>query len=536
MTQHESSIDPSADPPLRVRWLPLVLILGIAGAVFAAMWSSEPADPGPRVVATQALLVLVFLSLFLWAILFSRFPGRVRWGVFATVSILALLGASLFRYEGLRGDLWVDLRLRGTDNDVAAAPVVAEATVDLNQRGEHDSPQFLGPHRNGVIAGIHLASDWERNPPREVWRHAVGPAWSSYSVVGPYVLTQDQRDDTQHVVCSELATGNTLWDTVPAGATAYHAPGSIAGDGPRATPTVDGDHVYTMDGNGQLCCLDGRDGKVLWSVEVLATNGATNNEWGTSCSPLVVDNLVVVSAGGRDDRSLVAYDKHTGTFAWGAGTDLQSYSSPIVTILAGQPQIVSVNKDTVTGHHPMGGEILWTHPWPNEESNCANPMPLGDDRILITSGYGMGATVFQVLRDDAGKFSTQEIWRNRELKTKFSNPVVHNGFAYGLDDKILACVDLATGERKWKKGRYEYGQILLVGDVIVVQAESGRVVLVAADPTEHRELAELPALSEKTWNVPTIAGKYLLVRNDREAACYELPLEPIADAATAATQ
>jgi outer membrane protein assembly factor BamB len=529
-----AEFDPTADhPPVRVRWLPLVLILGIAGAVLSAMWTSEPDDPAPRVAATQILIALVCLLVLAWAVLFSRFPQRIRLGVLGTAAALAVLGAALFRYEGVRGDLWLDLRWRGASHEVAEAQVQGEAGVDLSQQGPHDSPQFLGPERNGVIEGVTLNTDWEKNPPREVWRHAVGPAWSSYAIVGPYILTQDQRDDTQHVVCSDLATGNTLWDTVPQGATAYHAPGSIAGDGPRATPTVDGQFVYTMDGNGQLCCLDGHDGKVVWSVEVLATNGAQNNEWGTSCSPLVVDRLVVVSAGGRDNRSLVAYDKQTGAFAWGAGTDLQSYSSPILATLAGQSQIVSLNKDSVTGHDPATGEILWTHAWVNEESNCANPMVLPEDRILITSGYGMGSTVFQVARDEAGKFATQEIWRNRELKTKFSNPVVHKGYAYGLDDKILACVDLATGERKWKKGRYEYGQLILVGDVLVVQAESGEVVLVAADPEAHRELARLPALPDKTWNVPAVSGKYLLVRNDREAACYELPLATPAETETA---
>jgi outer membrane protein assembly factor BamB len=181
----------------------------------------------------------------------------------------------------------------------------------------------------------------------------------------------------------------------------------------------------------------------------------------------------------------------------------------------------------VTGHDPADGRILWEYSWPGNFPKCSQPVPLKEDRVFISAGYGAGCAMLQIQAGSGGSMTVEEVWRNQTMKTEFTNVVVRDRYLYGLDDGILACVDLATGQRKWKDraGNYGYGQILLVGDLLLVQSQAGPVALVEATPTRFHELGQLDALHSKTWNNPVLAGKYLVVRNDREAACYELPLE-----------
>jgi outer membrane protein assembly factor BamB len=193
--------------------------------------------------------------------------------------------------------------------------------------------------------------------------------------------------------------------------------------------------------------------------------------------------------------------------------------------LCGQRQIVIFNDDAVAGHGPATGKQLWAHPWPGNEPKVTQPLVLPGDRLLVASGYGVGSALLKLSRGDDGKIVASEVWQNRKLKPKFTNLVHRDGFVYGLDEGILVCLEIETGQQQWKKGRYGHGQILLAGELILVQAEQGDVVLVEASSKEHRELARISALGDKTWNHPALAPPYLLVRNDQEAICYELTLE-----------
>ncbi|HEV3003726.1 MAG TPA: hypothetical protein VGX78_04665, partial [Pirellulales bacterium] len=154
----------------------------------------------------------------------------------------------------------------------------------------------------------------------------------------------------------------------------------------------------------------------------------------------------------------------------------------------------------------------------------SQPAPVGGNRVLVSTGYGKGCALLQVQCSEAA-WSAESLWTSRQLKTKFASAVVRGGFAYGLDDGVLTCIDLASGSRRWRAGRYGHGQVLLIEDSMLVQCEDGDVALVAADPAAHRELGRAPALGGKTWNYPALAGSLLVVRNDLEAACFELPLE-----------
>jgi outer membrane protein assembly factor BamB len=534
----------------RVRSWPLVILLGLAAPWLGYVWLLDDSMRQFRVLKTIATAAAVVILALVWLLALSGLPRRARLVGLATVVATAAMAAALFRVRGVTGDFVPMLSPRWERPSVESLPPRAARTTiparegvpateapELRkeprraappspsaveaQRGVLDYPQFLGPERNGVVRGVRLARDWSARPPRLVWRQPIGPAWSSFAVAGDQAVTQEQRGEEELVVSYDLATGSARW---------FHADRVryatvVAGEGPRATPTVRDGRVYAMGATGRLNALDLHTGGRLWGKDVVADNGAESLQWGRSGSPLVAGQLVIVNPGGPDGRSLVAYHKDTGERVWGGGQDRASYSSPLLAELAGRQQVVILNNGSVAGHDPATGALLWEHAWPHEQPSVAQPLPLSGDLVLVSAGYGVGSKLFRVSEGAGGTLAATLVWESPRLKSKFANFVHYQGHVYGLDDGVMTCIEASTGERRWKSGRYGHGQVLLVGDDLLVQTEEGEVVLVAPDPGSHRERARFAALEGKTWNPPALAGRFLLVRNDREAACYELPLE-----------
>ncbi|MEM7356521.1 MAG: PQQ-binding-like beta-propeller repeat protein, partial [Acidobacteriota bacterium] len=254
--------------------------------------------------------------------------------------------------------------------------------------------------------------------------------------------------------------------------------------------------------------------------------------YGRSGSPLVIDDLVVVPGGGSMSgrrASLIAYDKKTGEKVWEGGEDQISCASPSVATLGGVRQILIVNESSASGHDPATGKVLWSHPREGKSSansNVSQAVPVGANRVFLSKGYALGAELIELGPVGDGTFTTETVWQDsRVMRTKFTNVVLKDGYVYGLSDGILECIELATGERQWKAGRYKHGQILLVDDLLMVLAESGEMFLVEATPErKNNVLGQFQALEGKTWNNIALYGSKLLVRNGEEAACYELPL------------
>ncbi|MBX3414816.1 MAG: PQQ-like beta-propeller repeat protein [Pirellulales bacterium] len=516
--------------PLRIPRSTVALV-GLAGlAVWVALSIIISRRLTSLLLPDWRLLVLgAATSLWLyWFWLAFLVPAslRVRGLVLALLIALVPLNTWLVRSDGRDGDMRLMLSWRYARSGRAAS-AAATTRSEGTTAPSMDSGEFAefrgSPRRDGALEGIRLETDWAARPPRERWRIPVGLGWSGFAVSDGKAVTHEQRGEQESVVCYDLATGHEIWNR--AHAAAFRS--TIAGDGPRATPTIAGDRVLTLGATGMLHCLDLDTGHLLWSVQTLEDNGAENLVHGACGSPLVVGDLVIVSPGGPQEHSLAAYRLADGSRAWHAGSDAGGYASPQLSTVAGNEQVLILNAPGVSAHDPATGRVLWTHPWQNEQQvSVSQPLVVASDptRILISSGYGKGCTLVEISPRDDGTCESRELWKSRNLKTKFTCAVVHDGFAYGLDDGILNCVDLQDGSKRWKSGRYGHGQVLLVNDVLLVQTESGEVVLVAADPAEQRELATLPALSGRTWNHPTLAGRLLIVRNDREAVCYELPL------------
>jgi outer membrane protein assembly factor BamB len=349
----------------------------------------------------------------------------------------------------------------------------------------------------------------------------VGAAWSAFAVEGDVVVTQEQHGEDEQVVAYDASTGRVLWRHSDRARYAT----VIAGVGPRATPTIHEGRVYAMGATGILNALRVQDGQRLWTRRVLEENGSSNLEWGTSASPLVDEGRVIVTPGGKDGRSLVAYSAATGEPLWAAGSDRQSYSSATIAVLAGRRQILVLNGPSVAGHDAATGALLWQKPWPAQQPNVAQPLPLPGDRVLFSAGYGVGSKLYALAASPDGSVTASLIWESPRLKAKFANAFFYDGFVYGLDDGVFTCLDPQDGQRKWRAGRYGHGQAILAGGLFLIQAEDGEVVLVEPKPEGLEELGRFTAFETKTWNPPALAGNRLYLRNDREAAAYELPVD-----------
>ena len=378
--------------------------------------------------------------------------------------------------------------------------------------------EFRGPNREGIVNEAGIRQDWNERPPREVWRHPVGLGWSSFAVVGGLAFTQEQRDAQECVVCYDAESGREIW--VHADSVRFSE--SLGSDGPRATPTFSKGLLYAQGATGRLNCLDARTGELIWSKNVLEDNAAKLPHWGMAGSPLVVDDRVVVNPGGPDRGGLVAYDRMTGDRIWSGGDDPASYSSPHLAFVQGSLQVLIFDGVGLAGHDASSGSQLWKFPWTTGQGvNAVQPYVIDHSEVLISNGYGVGSTLLRINRDSEN-WSVEQLWKSIRLKAKFNDFVVKEGFIYGLDEGVLACLDLETGKRRWKGGRYGYGQLLLVDGDLLVLTEAGAVVLVAGSPDAHQPLAKFQAIKGKTWNHPALVRGRLFVRNAREAACYDI--------------
>jgi outer membrane protein assembly factor BamB len=521
----------SAPLPERGRpWFPILVLVLVLVLVLAALtwaWTKGELEQNIRIWFSLMVTLLAVLLTLLWALLSSRFSVRRRLGVLGALLLLGMGFRATLRVDGtLDGRGLPRLAWKGFVKGVPAPlgnsrgsgrePVPAGVIA-----GVRDVPEFFGFRRTGSVSGSNLSTHWTTTPPRELWRQPVGRGWSGFAVVGGKAYTQEQREDLESVVCYDLLTGQPLWTH---GDSARFDQWQ-GGEGPRSTPTVADGRIYSYGATGLLNCLEASTGKTVWQRRVLEDISSANLEWGLSASPLVLDSIVVVTGGGTRGPVLLAYRRDSGEPVWKSGEDVASYSSPRSARLLGQEVLVSNNARSLTLHDPQTGAVLVELEWGSPRfPKASQPVVVGEDRIFVSAGYGMGCRMYQFRREATGRWLATELWKGNRMKTQFNSPSLRGTHLYGLDDGFLACVDIQSGDRLWKDGRFGSGQSLLVDDLVVVQNERGSVHLCGAGPDGFREFGSLPALSSKTWNLPTVAGRYLLVRNDREAACFELPV------------
>lgn len=503
------------------RWALVFLALVIAG-ITVWTWAFDEAQRQDKLLRTAVLLMAAYALFLVWVVFISRWKPRARWGVFIFTIVAIVFCRFGLRIGGVTGDMLPIVEWRWKEKPQAALASVVPTTSEapLTSHSTSNSfPQFLGPNRNGILSGPTLAHDWKQSPPKELWRRAVGSAWSGFVVQGEYAITQEQRGPEELVVCYDVLTGNPRWSHADQSRYAT----TIAGEGPRATPAISDNRVYSMGGAGMFNCLELATGKIIWQTNTIAAHRAKVPEWGVACSPLVTERAVFVTVGGRNS-SMVAFDKETGAVLWTSGHDDVHWSSPVRVSLDGVPQIL-IFSENVSSYDERTGKLLWHYPWRNSYPHVSVPLLLSSNRVLVSQGYGTGAELLQISRE-SNRWKAERLWKSIRMKSKFGTLIHRDGSVYALDDGALACIDVNTGELKWKGDRYGHGQMLLVGDLLLLMAENGDVVLLEPNPDEQRELARHKVFAAKTWNPPALAGDVLLVRNDREAACLRLPLAP----------
>ena len=376
-------------------------------------------------------------------------------------------------------------------------------------------PQWRGPNRDGVSKETGLLKQWPAEGPSLVWKASgAGNGYSSFSIANGKLYTMGLRGNREFVIAFDLATGKEAWST-PHGA-AFR---NDRGDGPRGTPTIDGDRLYALGGAGDLSALDARTGKLAWSKNILTEFGGSNIQWGISESPLVIGNKVLVNAGGRG-ASMVALDKSTGAVIWKSQNDEPGYSSAMPLEINGTTQVVFFTASRAVGLDVRDGRLLWEYEKPaNNVANVATPI-IKANRVFISSDYGTGGGVVEIKPDN----KAQEIYFTKDMRNHHSSSVLVGDYLYGFSSSILTAMKFDTGEIAWRDRSVGKGSLVYADGNLYCLSENGVVGLVEATPTGYKEKGRfrLPQNSLPTWAHPVVAGGRLYLRDQDTVYAFDV--------------
>ncbi|MEM6569686.1 MAG: PQQ-binding-like beta-propeller repeat protein [Planctomycetota bacterium] len=577
---NDTAPTPPAASARTLRLWPLAIVLAVqASAIVMSLTPSVPNFPRfAAMMAGPALSVLLFL---VWLLGLSRMSWSERGTVFAAIALplfalqplmqeganlalwiygvpLAMLATAvalsltrasapgtrrkaiaalvlvgwipfpMLRIDGFVGDYTPELSWRWSPTPEermlaareGAAPVAVTKAVAITlQPG--DWPAYRGPVRNGRAAAPPVALDWSQSPPNEAWRIDVGPGWSSFIHVDGRLFTQEQRGEQEAVTCYDAATGAELWSSAYDGRFTE----VVSGAGPRATPTFHDGRIYALGALAVLSACDAATGEVIWRRDLVADMGAVIPMWGASASPLVAGGHVLVYLDGANGRGLVAFDPATGEERWSKAWNGMNYGSAQPARLGGEDLVLFTHEEGLSALRPDDGSVAWTFlPSGWKTVPMIQPQAVDDDTVLVALGDGVGIARLEITRD-GDAWTIEEAWSSTRMRPSFNDFVVHEGHVYGFDQSILTCIELETGERAWRRGRYGFGQLVLLeeADALLIAAESGDLALVSTDPSAQAELGRVELLDGKTWNHPIVVGDRVFARNGETAACAVLP-------------
>ncbi len=387
-------------------------------------------------------------------------------------------------------------------------------------------PQFLGNSRNGVSSEKMLAGTWPTAGPKIVWKTRLGTGMSGLAIHDDLVVTLDQDERDQYAVALKKADGSEQWRSSIG--PAYE---NAMGNGPRATPAISGDSVFVYSGEGILACLTRENGKLLWSVNVPELLKGEPSEYGMSCSPLVVENLVIVHAG-TATAAVAAFDCKSGKLQWKAGQGAAGYSSPVLMTFADQPQLVSLIGAQLLGIEPASGKLLWTYPFATDfDCNTACPIQLDKTSLLISAGENHGTAIL-TMDPKTGTPDPSAVWtslgRDSQLRAEWQTPVVIGEYLYGMDNvgnagpiTNLVCLRLSDRKTMWRKDRFGKGNLIAADNKLYLTTMKGELVVVNSNPERYEELSRATIL-ESTRQAPALSGGQLFLRDDQAVTCVDL--------------
>lgn len=513
----------------RLRWREK-LGIALAGLVL-------PVISGAISVSDSALRTTMWtngvpLAIFLVTIGLTVSAKNPRRAIIATVLLALGWGSfALVRNDGFDGDYYPEFAWRWSpihEETLPALPAATSgseepATATADTSAPMTTPewgQFRGPAGTGVVDDLLEVTDWKANPPRELWRIQVGPGWSSFAFHNDRLFTQEQRGDNEYVTCYSATNGELLWS---------HSDSSrftevVSGAGPRSTPAVHDGRVYALGGRGLLNCLNELSGELIWQRDFVKEFEAPVPMWGFSGSPVIVENKVILFAGGKGMHGLIAVDALTGETQWAIESPETNYSTARLLTLADIPQLLFCDGRGIHGLKPADGQILWSYrPADYQGPAMVDPQPVTDNRILVSLGDGIGVTCLEVgISEERWKIT--EVWTSKRLRPSFNDSVVVGDSIFGFNQAIFSCIDANTGERRWNAGRYGFGQAIALknSQTIIVAAENGDAVFLKAGSDKLEEQLRIPVLEDKTWNHPIVVGNRLFMRNGKVAVCLQL--------------
>jgi len=402
---------------------------------------------------------------------------------------------------------------------LAAALLAGGATL-VAETAEHDWPQFRGPNRDGVSTETGLLDAWPEGGPKELWRRPLGEGYSAIAVVGDRLYTmyagEHDGEAVEFAAAFAAGSGEELWRTVVG-----KKKDTEFGNGPRSTPTVDGDTVYVLGSFGDFAALATADGEPRWRFKLTERFGSRVPHWGFSTSALVDGELLILEGGGPEGKSYAALDKRTGEVRWtfGDGPPEPGYNSPIRVEMNGEPRYVYVVGDKLNCIDDKGNEV-WSHPWPRGETH-AMPVFVPPNKIFASGAEGVGAMLVAV-SENGGEATVEEVWKTRFMKNHFSSSVLHEGYIYGFDNATLKAISVADGETAWAKRGLGKGSLIYADSHLIVLSDRGKLLLLAATPEGYVEQGSVQALDGRCWTAPTLSRGRLYLRSQSEMVSYDL--------------
>lgn len=386
--------------------------------------------------------------------------------------------------------------------------------------------QWRGPHRNGVVRMNDLFTDWSEQGPPLSWEQPVALGYSSFAVKDGRFYSLFRDGDKEVVACWSVENGKEVWRHP------YECHSEVRDyPGPRSTPTLDGDRIYTVGSDGKLLCLDAATGSPHWQKDLLREFHASSPKWGVAFSPLIDGDLIFTSPGGPNGNSLAAFNKTTGDLVWHRLDEPAGYSSPIAVTIAGTRQILFFMGQCLVGVQARDGELCWRYPWETSfDVNAATPLTIEAHRgdkilhyVFISSGYDRGCSLLKIETRAGGGFEAKKVYSGKQMCSHFASPVRSGEYVYGIDDSRLTCLNLRTGKVMWTRPGISKGSLLRVNDSLLVLGEDGKLLLLEASPEKRAPKSEArPFRGGRCWTMPVVAEGRLFLRNERQMKCYDL--------------
>ena len=343
------------------------------------------------------------------------------------------------------------------------------------------------------------------------WRAKIGVGFSSMAVADGRVFalgcTGQRRGNLETFTCLDAVTGKKIWsDSYPAALVDYLHEG-----GPCASPTVDGKRVFGLSKSGRLACYDVADGKIQWTVELMAKAGLPKPpEWGFAASPLVLGNRLIVEA-----TFTCALDKTTGKEIWRSKEYKPAYGTPAAFQFKGRLYLATLKTDGLVILDAQTGKTIAFQDWRTSfRTNSTTPIILGN-KIFISTGYQRGCALFEFTGT-----GLKQIYTNKNLSNHMNNSVVLGDFVYGFDGnthgrtpKQIVCMRLADGAVQWRKQGYLCGSLMAVQNRLLILGEKGKLAIGSASPKGFTPTAEAQILQGRCWTVPVYANGRIYARN-----------------------